>query len=157
VGADAKTGVVRKQFLEPTAGIKQEVGIFKYEGTWIAANLKIHLPTPENHPKFPLWKLGYTPEAVYNFFWPNGWHFRGPPGKPTATGRFGPIEERLWRHEFAEPGCMDSVDIEALLWEQLTPMLTRCDNGENGSFKGGPITFPLDCIEIKRCRPFTFV
>ena len=156
VGADGKTGIVRKQFLEPTAGIKQEVGLFKYTETWVAANLKIHLPTPETHPEFPLWKLGFTPEDVYDLFWPSGWHFCSPPGKATACGRFGPIKDRFWRHEFAEPDWDDSKDSETLLWEHLLPMLTRRVDANGRILQGGDVRFPRDCIEIRRCRPFTF-
>jgi 2-polyprenyl-6-methoxyphenol hydroxylase-like FAD-dependent oxidoreductase len=54
IGADGKKGVVRKYFLEPTTDIRQEIGLSEYTGTWIAANLKIHLPTPETHPEFLL-------------------------------------------------------------------------------------------------------
>ena len=61
VGADGKTGIVRKQFLEPTAGIKQEVGLFSYNGTWVAANLVITLPTPQSHPELCFWNMGMTP------------------------------------------------------------------------------------------------
>ena len=156
IGADGKTGIVRKQFLEPSAGIRQEVGLFTYTGTWVAANLKIHLPTLKSCPEFPLWKLGFTPENVYDLFWPAGWHFCSPPGKATACGRFGPIEDRLWRHEFAEPNWNDSKDSVSLLWEHLLPMLTRSHDGQGRRFEGGEVTFPKDCIEIRRCRPFTF-
>lgn len=41
VGADGKKGVVRKNFLEESAGIKQVEGSYRYDGTWIAANLKL--------------------------------------------------------------------------------------------------------------------
>jgi 2-polyprenyl-6-methoxyphenol hydroxylase-like FAD-dependent oxidoreductase len=155
VGADGKKGVVRKHFLEPTTDIRQETGLSEYTGTWIAANLKIHLPTPETHPDFPLWQIGFSPDQVYDLFWPEGWHFCTPPGRATATGRFGPPKERLWRHEFAESGIIgDSV--EELLWEHLTPMITRTHDYKGTPFPSGVITFPRDCIEVKRCRPFTF-
>lgn len=71
VGADGKRGVVRKKFLEPE-GVRQEDGAWTYVGTWVAANLKITDPTPESHPEFPLWKLGWTPERVHELFWPKG-------------------------------------------------------------------------------------
>lgn len=45
------------------------------------------LPFPESHPTFPLWDLGYTPDEVYDLYWPRGFHFCAPPGKPTARGR----------------------------------------------------------------------
>jgi 2-polyprenyl-6-methoxyphenol hydroxylase-like FAD-dependent oxidoreductase len=156
VGADGKTGVVRKRFLEPTANVKQDTGLFSYTGTWVAANLKIDLPTPETHADFPLWKLGFTPQRVYDLFWPVGWHFCSPPGKPTACGRFGPHEDRLWRHEFAEPHWDESMNAVELLWEHLLPMVTRAEDENGNPFPVSNVTFPRDCIQILRCRPFTF-
>ncbi|KAI1201992.1 hypothetical protein F5X97DRAFT_271876 [Nemania serpens] len=156
IGADGKRGVVRKQFLQPTAGIRQVETKYKYDGTWVAANLEISLPTPQTHPDFPLWKLGYTPDEVYDLFWPNGWHFGSPPGKPLAAGRFGPHEARLWRHEFAQNDWNDDMDAEELLWEHLTPMITRkCDEGLKEPLSG-EVKYPRDCIKIRRCRPFRF-
>lgn len=121
VGADGKKDVVRKRFLEPTANVKQDNGLFSYTGTWVAANLKIDLPTPETHTDFPLWKLGFTPERVYDLFWPVGWHFCSPPGKPTACGRFGPHKDRLWRHEFAEPHWDESMNQSSYFGSTCNP------------------------------------
>jgi 2-polyprenyl-6-methoxyphenol hydroxylase-like FAD-dependent oxidoreductase len=156
VGADGKTGIVRKYFLEERAGIKQVEGVYKYSGTWVATNLKINLPNRESHPDFPLWGLGYTPQEVYDLFWPQGWHFCSPPGKATATGRFGPYERRLWRHEFRQDDWDASMNAEALFWEHITPMITR-SIGKDGKAFGKAVTFPRDCVEITRCRPFKFV
>ncbi|KAJ5698333.1 hypothetical protein N7462_000338 [Penicillium macrosclerotiorum] len=159
IGADGKRGIVRKCFLEKSAGIRQETGIFEYEGTWIAANLKITLPTRKSHPEFPLWKFGYTEEAVYDLFWPANWHFCRPPGKPVACGRFGPLSERLWRHEFAVPEWNYNDDDESseahnIFWEHLTPMITRTVRVSRG--EAATVTFPSDCIQVLRCRPFRF-
>lgn len=74
VGADGKTGVVRKRFLEPE-GIRQVESVWPYVGTWVAINLKITTPTPQSHPDFPLWKLGYTPQQVHDAFWPSGFQY----------------------------------------------------------------------------------
>ncbi|KAI1370323.1 monooxygenase-like protein [Hypoxylon crocopeplum] len=157
IGADGKKGVVRKHFLEVSAGIKQvDNPQYHYDGTWVAANLKLTVPTPETHPDFPLWKLGFDPEAVYDLFWPRGWHFCCPPGKATAAGRFGPYEERLWRHEFAQNDWNDSMDAERLLWEHITPLITRKTDGSNRPFPSGEVTYPRSCIDILRCRPFRF-
>lgn len=156
VGADGKVGVVRKHFLEPTAGIRQEEGAYRYSGTWVAANLKLTPPTPETHPAFPLWDLGYTPEQVYDLFWPQGWHFCSPPGKATASGRFGPHSERLWRHEFRQEDWNESMDAVELLWAHLEPMISR-DSDEHGRKFPQSVQFPRECIEIIRCRPFRFV
>ena len=41
---------------------------------------------------------------------------------------------------------MDSV---RLFWEHITPMITR-------SIDDTSVTYPVDCIEIQRCRPYTF-
>ncbi|EAU38014.1 predicted protein [Aspergillus terreus NIH2624] len=158
IGADGKRGIVRKHFLEKSAGVRQEAGIFEYEGTWIAANLKITLPTRESHPDFPLWAYGYTEEAVYDLFWPANWHFCRPPGKPVACGRFGPRSERLWRHEFAVPEWKydnddDSAEASTVFWEHLTPMITRPVPSPEGA---ATATFPRDCIQVLRCRPFRF-
>ncbi|KAF2166172.1 hypothetical protein M409DRAFT_66681 [Zasmidium cellare ATCC 36951] len=148
--------VVRKTFLEPVADIRQVEQEYKYEGTWVAANLHISLPTPETHPDFPAWKVGMTPEEVYDLFWPAGWHFCSPPGKPTATGRFGPVERRFWRHEFRQEDWNEkTMDADELLWEHLTPMITRSQDSQGRRF-GQAVTFPRDCIETLRCRPFTF-
>lgn len=97
-----------------------------------------------------------TPQDVYDLYWPKDWHFCTPPGKPTAAGRFGPYEDRLWRHEFAEHGWTESMDAHALLWEHLSPMITYETDDLGRKFEGGPVMFPKDCIEILRCRPFTF-
>ena len=157
IGADGKKGVVRKKFLEPEAGIKQDVGKYSYEGTWVAANLQITPPTPASHPQLPFWELGMTSDEVCDLYWPKGWHFCTPPGKATACGLFGPYKDRNWRHEFAEPDWHDSMDAEALFWEHITPMITRWETSDGRSFSEGLLMFPRDCIAILRCRPFVFV
>lgn len=156
VGADGKRSTVRKDFLEPSADIRQGPGLVQYDGTWVAANLHIRLPTPETHPELPLWELGYTPEQVYEMYWPQGWHFCTPPGRATACGRFGPHQDRLWRHEFAVSSSNDSMDAESLLWAHLTPMITRREDQAGRRFPGGAVPYPRDCIEIWQCRPYTF-
>ncbi|KAF5678531.1 monooxygenase [Fusarium denticulatum] len=157
IGADGKLGIVRKHFLEPTVGIKQQDGIYPYSGTWITANLKMKLPTPESHPEFPLWKFGYSPQEVYDLFWPVGWHFCTPPRKATASGRFGPYEKRLWRHEFAQDESLIKDNSEKLLWEHIMPMITLDQDRNRKQKFNGPVQYPQDCIEILRCRPFHFV
>lgn len=156
IGADGKRGTVRKDFLEHEAGIRHVYSDYRYEGTWVAANLRITIPTPQSHPDFPAWELGMTPEEVYDLFWPEGWHFCSPPGKPTATGRFGPHDQRLWRHEFRQDEWNEeTMDAVALMWEHLCPMITRSEDLKGSVFRAAT-TFPRDCIEVLRCRPFTF-
>ncbi|KAM5510071.1 hypothetical protein FOXYSP1_13037 [Fusarium oxysporum f. sp. phaseoli] len=74
VGADGTRGIVRKEFLEPR-GVEQAEGKIHYAVKWVAANLRITIPTPTSHSYFPLWKLGYEPEEVWDVFWPEGVQF----------------------------------------------------------------------------------
>lgn len=68
-------------------------------------NLKLTLPTPESHPDFPLWDRGCTPEQVYDAFFPKGFRFLCNPERPSVCGRFGLLEDRLWRFEYVvQPG-----------------------------------------------------
>lgn len=156
IGADGKKGILRKRFLEPQAGIKQEEGSYTYEGTWVASNLQITPPTPYSHPKLPFWDMDMTSDDVFDLYWPMGWHFVTPPGKATACGRFGPYKDRFWRHEFAEPDWKDGMDATALFWEQISPMITREKTRHGKRFPQGPVEFPRDCVNIIRCRPFVF-
>jgi hypothetical protein len=63
-------------------------------------NWHMDLPTPETHPDFPLWKLDYTPQQVYDTFFPMNFRFIGDPARPAVCGTFGPRSDRLWRFEF---------------------------------------------------------
>ncbi|KAH8654336.1 hypothetical protein BGZ61DRAFT_373624 [Ilyonectria robusta] len=135
VGADGKRGIVRKAFLEPR-GVEQAEGKIHYAAKWVAANLCITMPTPESHPYFPLWKLGYKPEEVWDIFWPEGFHFCNDPVMPVATGRFGPADERFWRSG-----------------ESIHPLFPL---GRQGINPEGPVRFPWDCVEVLRCAPAYF-
>lgn len=66
----------------------------------MALNWEITLPNQETHPDFPLWSLGYTPEQVYNLFFPEDFRFLCNPKRPAVCGRFGLPSDRLWRFEF---------------------------------------------------------
>jgi len=155
VGADGKRGVVRKDFLEPR-GIKQETGIHNYSATWIAANLRITPPTPESHPDFPLWKLGFEPEDAWDLFWPRGFHFCNHPTKPVAAGRFGPKTEKFWRFEYELPAGYEAEDWEKDLETQLAPHLTLNSRQIRGKKLSGPVKFPWECVEVLRCQPALF-
>jgi hypothetical protein len=71
-----------------------------YEETWVALNWEISLPSPQTHPDFPLWALGYTPEEVFDLFFPVNFRFLCNPIRPAVCGRFGLHIDRLWRFEF---------------------------------------------------------
>ncbi|MCJ1297267.1 hypothetical protein MMC08_000053 [Hypocenomyce scalaris] len=155
VGADGKRGIVRKKFLEPE-GIRQEVGLYDHVSTWIAANFDIALPSPATHPDFPLWKLGYTPEQVYELFWPAGFHFCNDIKRPAVSGRFGPKGVRFWRHEYSiEPE--DNLDDPVHhLWAQFGSWLDIPGSRISDTLSGTTVAYPQDCVKVVRCRPFTF-
>ncbi|KAL3483027.1 hypothetical protein BJX62DRAFT_249975 [Aspergillus germanicus] len=155
VGADGKTGYTRKQYLEPK-GIKLEwAEKTKYDETWVALNWKIHLPTPATHPKFPLWKLGYSPEQVYDLFFPDDFRFLCNARRPAVCGRFGLPEDRLWRFEFVIAPGEDGAEMAQRhkIREVVVPYITH-----PGSRYGlaSDVEFPEDCIEVLRSRPFRF-
>lgn len=83
----------------------------KYEETWVALNWKIRPPTKESHPSFPLWKLGYTPEEVYDLFFPAEFRFLCNPSRPAVCSRFGLPGDRLWRFEFVIAPGEDGVEM----------------------------------------------
>ena len=71
VGTDGKTGFVRKKYLEPKGVLMERAHPFEIK--FVGLNFDITAPTPETHPNFPLWRLGYTPEDVLDAFIPG--HF----------------------------------------------------------------------------------
>lgn len=77
----------------------------------MALNWKIHLPTKQSHPLFPLWDLGYTPEQVYDLFFPTDFRFLCNACRPAVCGRFGLPEDRLWRFEFVVEPSEDGQDM----------------------------------------------
>ncbi|KAJ5679876.1 monooxygenase [Penicillium macrosclerotiorum] len=153
--ADGKTGFTRKMYLEPK-GIQLEwAEQTRYQETWVALNWKLHLPTKDSHPSFPLWTLGYTPEQVYDLFFPSDFRFLCNPNRPAVCGRFGRPEDRLWRFEFVILPGEDEMEMAGRdkVREVVYPYLTHL-----GSRFGleGAIEYPEDCIEVLRCRPFRF-
>ncbi|PWI73105.1 monooxygenase [Purpureocillium lilacinum] len=155
VGADGKTGFTRKQYLEPRGVHMQWAEKMRYQETWVALNWKLSLPTPKTHPSFPLWKLGYSPEDVFDLFFPLDFRFLCNPQRPAVCGRFGPPSDRLWRFEFlVNAGESDAeMATPAMIRKVVYPYLRH-----PGARYGlpDPVEFPHDCIEVLRCRPFRF-
>lgn len=155
VGADGKTGFVRKKYLEPQGITMERCEGTNYEETWVALNWKITLPTEKTHPQFPLWNLGYTPLQVYDMFFPDEFRFLCNPARPAVCGRFGLPEDRLWRFEFVVQAGEDGTFMATP--EQtakiIFPYLTH-----QGSRYGlhHDVQFPEDCITVLRSRPFSF-
>ncbi|KAK5052037.1 hypothetical protein LTR84_002841 [Exophiala bonariae] len=156
VGADGKTGFVRKRYLEDKGIVLERCEGSTYEETWVALNWKITLPTEKTHPNFPLWRLGYTPDEVYDLFFPRQFRFICNPKRPSVCGRFGLHQDKLWRFEFVvqrgeDPYQMATFEeTSKIIFPYITHPGSRYGLNE-------PIRFPEDCIETLRSRPFSFV
>lgn len=151
--SDGKTGFTRKQYLEPR-GVILEHTTPRYEATWVATNWKLTLPTPETHPHFPLWEKGYTPDQVYDLFFPIDFRFLSNPKRPSVCGRFGKKADRLWRFEYVIfDGERDKTSIDDMK-KIVFPYITH--PGSKYGLAQESICFPEDCIEVLRCRPFCF-
>lgn len=157
VGADGKTGFTRKRYLEPLGVRLENVSSSAYQETWVALNWQMSLPTPESHPNFPLWKKGYTPQQVYDAFFPTDFRFLCNSERPAVCGRFGLSKDRLWRFEFVvHPGedgeAMSAPDkIRQIVFPYVTHSGSRY-----GLSNISEIQYPSDCIEVLRSRPFQF-
>ncbi|KAJ6114339.1 monooxygenase [Penicillium sp. IBT 16267x] len=153
--ADGKTGFTRKNYLEPKGVQLEWAGQTKYHETWVALNWKIHLPTKETHPSFPLWELGYTPQQVYDLFFPENFRFLCNPTRPAVCGRFGRPEDRLWRFEFVVAKDEDGMEMAGpeKIRQVVYPYLKH--PGQRYGLKHD-VSFPEDCIEVLRSRPFSF-
>ncbi|KAK0258102.1 hypothetical protein LTR35_018193, partial [Friedmanniomyces endolithicus] len=137
VGADGKTGT-------------------NYDETWVALNWQIKLPTPDSHPGFPLWKVGYTPEQVYDLFFPLDFRFLCNPLRPAVCGRFGPPADRLWRFEFVVQASEDPVKMSTLAETSriIYPYITHPGRRYGLSSQ---VSYPKDCITTLRSRSFSFL
>ena len=126
-----------------------------YEETWVALNWQMTLPTRKTHPNFPLWNLGYTPEDVYDLFFPKEFRFLCNPSRPAVCGRFGLYADRLWRFEFVVHKDEDGQamagpeSIRSIIFPYITHPGSRYGLSR-------PVQYPEDCITILRSRPFSF-
>ena len=156
VGADGKKGFTRKHYLEPRGIILDTIPGASYEEIWVALNWHINLPTPETHPDFPLWKKGFSPEDVYDAFFPRNFRFLANPNRPAVCGRFGLIADRLWRFEFV---VLEGEDGQEMASEPMIKKVVYPYLKHSGSRYGlsEDVEYPSDCIEVLRCRPFTFL
>ncbi|CRG91798.1 hypothetical protein PISL3812_08851 [Talaromyces islandicus] len=131
--SDGKTGYTRKKYLEPMGVHMDRAHNSFYEETWVALNWEISLPSPQNHPDFPLWALG----------------------RPAVCGRFGLRADRLWRFEFVvlkgengEEMAKPEV-VEKIVFPYITHPGQRYGLAHD-------VQFPKDCIKVLRSRPFMF-
>ncbi|KAK0262738.1 hypothetical protein LTR35_017666 [Friedmanniomyces endolithicus] len=156
VGADGKTGYVRKKYLEPRGVVMERCEGTHYDETWVALNWHIRLPDPHTHADFPLWKLGYSPEQVYDLFFPKDFRFLCNPSRPSVCGRFGLPADRLWRFEFLVRKGEDPVKMATSenTSKIIYPYITHPGRRYGLS---SPVRYPEDCITTLRSRPFSFL
>ena len=128
-----------------------------YEEVYISTHYHITLPTPDTHPKFPLWKLGYTPKEVYDAFIPVNFTFICNPDRPGACCRIStPAEtQQSWRFEFAlregeDPKTMSSPDEAKKI---LQPYLLHPGKWYKLQHD---VEFPTDCMALQVCAPYRF-
>ncbi|EEA23552.1 hypothetical protein TMatcc_002429 [Talaromyces marneffei ATCC 18224] len=155
VGADGKTGYTRKKYLESRGVQMERAHNSFYEETWVALNWHISLPNKESHLDFPLWSLGYTPEQVYDLFFPVNFRFLCNPKRPAVCGRFGPSADRLWRFEFVVFKDEDGMEMAQpeMMKKIVFPYITHPGNRYGLS---NEVQYPEDCISVLRSRPFMF-
>ncbi|PVH96296.1 FAD/NAD(P)-binding domain-containing protein [Periconia macrospinosa] len=156
VGADGKTGFVRKKYLEPRGVRLERVSQMHYEEIWVALNWKISLATPTTHPEFPLWTKGYSPQQVYDAFFPKEFRFLCNPKRSAVCGRFGLHQDRLWRFEYVVLPGEDPSEMagRSKMCEIVYPYITH--PGVRYGIEHESIQYPTDCIAVLRCRPFMF-
>ncbi|KAH8705419.1 hypothetical protein BGW36DRAFT_456886 [Talaromyces proteolyticus] len=156
VGADGKTGFTRKQYLEPRGVQLEKLVDMTYEEDWVAINWRISLPTPDTHPDFPLWEKGYTPQQVYDEFFPTNFRFLCNPQRSAVCGRFGLPKDRLWRFEFVVLNGESPQEMATFqkMAEVVYPYITH--PGKRHGITAAEVRFPSDCIEVMRCQPFRF-
>ncbi|KAF7563742.1 hypothetical protein G7046_g421 [Stylonectria norvegica] len=156
IGADGKTGFTRKHYLEPKGVILDQATNMPYEEDWVALNWKISLPTRETHPRFPLWEKGYTPQQVYDEFFPKDFRFLCSPDRAAVCGRFGLDGDRLWRFEFVVLQGENPLDMAKPheIAKIVYPYLTH--PGSRYGLNLEEVAYPWECIEVLRCRPFRF-
>jgi hypothetical protein len=129
----------------------------RYEEVWMSTHYHITFPTPDTHPDFPLWKLGYTSKQVYDLFFPENFTFLCNPDRSGACCRISPPSDPLqsWRFEFA---VLKSEDPKKLSSPEevrkiLLPYLTH--PGKRYNLKDN-VQFPEDCMDLRVCSPYKF-
>ncbi|KAJ5125336.1 hypothetical protein N7526_007513 [Penicillium atrosanguineum] len=156
IGADGKTGFTRKQYLEPKGILMEQAHRAFYEETWVALNWEISLPNEKTHPEFPLWKLGYTPEQIYDLFSPATFGSSAIPiDQPYADALgylqigYGDSSSSLTR-EKTDTKCQSRR--RSRKSSSRTSRTQGLDMGELTA----DVMFPEDCIKVLRSRPFNF-
>ncbi|KAF2762663.1 FAD/NAD(P)-binding domain-containing protein [Pseudovirgaria hyperparasitica] len=156
VGADGKIGYTRKKYLEPKGVIMEST----LPWTMLAGsvNILVKRPTPESHPDFPLWAIGYTPDRVLDAFIPNSFIFKCNPNRPVVSCRLGrPSEDPMpWRFEIATRDNEDGMavlDPNTVMHSTIYPYLRRpgSDFGVHGM-----VEYPHDCLELVTVNPYRY-
>lgn len=76
--------------------------------------------------------------------------------RPSVSGRFGPPGSGFWRHEYCVEPTEDLSDVEGQFWSLFYPWMKIPGSSLSPILHGTEVEFPRDCIQVIRCRPFTF-
>lgn len=76
--------------------------------------------------------------------------------RPSVSGRSGPPGSGFWRHEYSVEPTDDLSDVEGQFWSLFYPWMTVQGSSISSALRGIDVSFPRECIEVIRCRPFTF-
>jgi hypothetical protein len=111
VGTDGRRGFTRNMYLEQKAVLMEKV--HPYEQYYVGINWEIDTPTPETHPDFPLWKLGFTPKDVLDAFFPRAFKFVCNPIRQGCASRIGSEARKplLFGQELSLAKSEDSKEI----------------------------------------------
>ncbi|KAJ3466376.1 hypothetical protein MRS44_007034 [Fusarium solani] len=141
IGADGKTGFTRKKYLEPQGITLDQAMEMPYEEEWVALNWRISLPTPDTHPDFPSGRRGIRPSKSTMS------------SSPLTSDSCAII---LWRFEFVVLPDEDSGEMAKpdQIAKVVYPYITH--PGSRYGLKAKQVMYPLDCVEVLRCRPFRF-
>jgi hypothetical protein len=71
--------------------------------------------------------LDYSPEDIYELFFPRGFRFICDAARPAVCGRFGSGAQRLWRFEFVVKKSEDPMQMATResIMEIILPYLTH--------------------------------
>ena len=111
-------------------------------------NWEIHPPTRETHPEFPLWRLGFTSDEVYDLFFPSDFRFLCNPSRAAVCTRFGSLTDRLWRFEFVvQPGeNPEDMATDHTVREVVLPYLRH--RGSRYGYASLPLPLKACCLAL---------
>ena len=102
-----------------------------------------------------MWEKGYTPQQVYDLLFPIDPRFLCNPQPPAMCGRFGLLNDRLWRFEFVVGKDEDPMEMctPAKIKSVVFPYITHPGRRYGLS---NDIQFPENCITFYTMQTIGF-